>query len=548
MVFKIKTVSLNSLIYIIAIPFFILTSCTKSKESINHISAKESKPAYGDILIDSSIGDANILNPILLTDASSADIAGLVFNGLVKYDKDIKITGDLAKSWKISDKGLVIVFYLREGVKWHDGVEFTADDVKFTYDKLVDPSTKTPYSSSYTLIKKVEVLDKYTLRVTYKRPFAPALESWGMGILPKHLLDKVDINNTGFNRNPIGTGPYIFKKWKTAEKIALEANNDYFEGRPYISKYIYRIIPDQSVQFLELKSGGIDMMGLTPDIYKNQADTTWFNSRFNKYRYPAFSYTYLGYNLLNPLFKDKKVRIAISHAINKKEIIDGVLQGFGVECTGPFPPASWAYNKEIEGYEYSPEKAKKLLENAGWKDDNGDGILEKNGKPFEFLLMTNQGNKSREMCATIIQQQLKRVGIKVKIRIIAWSAFISEYIDKKKFDAVILGWSLGRDPDCFDIWHSSKTEEKQYNFVSYKNPVLDKLLVEGRETFDIEKRKAIYHKVHEILAGDVPYTFLYVPDSLVAIHNRIHGIKVEPIGISYNFVKWYVPEHLQRYK
>lgn len=525
-----------------------IIGCDKPQKNIQKITTEELTSAYGDILIDSSIGDASILNPVLLTDGSSGDIVGLVFNGLVKYDKDIKITGDLAEKWEVSKDGLVITFYLRKNVKWHDGVPFTAEDVKFTYDKLVDPLTKTPYSSSYTLIRNAEVLDKYTFRVIYKKPFAPALESWGIGILPKHLLFNVDINNTPFNRNPVGTGPYVFKRWKTAEKIVLSSNPDYFEGKPYISKYIYRIIPDQSVQFLELKSGGIDMMGLTADLYNNQASTNWFNSKFNKFRYPAFSYTYLGYNLLNPLFKDKKVRIAISHAINKKEIIDGVLQGCGVESTGPFPPASWAYNKDVKGYEYSLAKAKKLLAEAGWKDTNNDGIIDKDGKPFEFLLMTNQGNKSRELCATIIQEQLKKIGIRVKIRIIAWSSFISEYIDKKKFDAVLLGWGLGRDPDCYDIWHSSKTSEKQYNFVSYKNPVLDKLLIEGRETFDIEKRKVIYCKIHKILAIDVPYTFLYVPDALVAIHNRIHGIKPEPIGISYNFIKWFVPEHLQKHK
>jgi peptide/nickel transport system substrate-binding protein len=528
--------------------FLQTTGCSKSKEISQQSVQQNQNPVYGDAIIDSSIGDASILNPILLTDGASGDIAGLVFNGLVKYDKDIKLVGDLAEKWDVSKDGLIITFYLRKNVKWHDGIGFTADDVKFTYDKLVSPTTKTPYSSSYTIIQKAEVLDKYTFRVKYKKPFAPALESWGMGILPKHLLEKVDINNAPFNRNPIGTGPYIFKKWKTAEKIVLEANPDYFEGKPYISKYIYRIIPDQSVQFLELKSGGIDMMGLTPDIYKNQADTKWFTSKFNKYRYPAFMYTYLGYNLLNPIFKDKKVRVAISYAINKKEIIEGVLQGLGVESTGPFPPTSWAYNNEIKGYEYSPSKAKKILEEIGWKDLNNDSILEKDNKPFEFLLMTNQGNKSRELCATIIQEQLKKVGIKVNIRIIAWSSFISEYIDKKKFDAVILGWSLGRDPDCYDIWHSSKTEEKQYNFVSYKNSVVDGLLVEGRETFDIEKRKKIYHRIHNILAEDVPYTFLYVPDSLVAIQNRIHNVEPAPIGLSYNFIRWFVPTELQKYK
>jgi len=517
------------------------------KEPENTELNKADAPAYGDTLVDSSIGDASVLNPILLTDSASSDIAGLIFNGLVKYDKDIKLIGDLTERWDVSKDGLTITFYLRKGVKWQDGVEFTADDVEFTYKKLIDPNTKSPYKSNYEIIKDFKVLDKYTVEVKYSEPFAPALESWGIGILPKHLLSNVDINTAKFNKNPIGTGPYRFKEWKTAEKISLEYYDNYFEGRPYIDRYLYRIIPDQSVQFMELKSGGIDMMGLTPDLYKIQTETEEFKKRINKYRYPAFSYTYLGFNLLSPLFSDKRVRQAIAHAINKKDIIDGVLLGLGRECTGPFPPESWAYNPNVKGIPYDVEMAKEKLKSAGWFDSDNDGILDKDGRKFEFMLMTNQGNKPRELVAQIIQQQLQKIGIKVNIRIIAWSAFINEYIDKKKFDAVVLGWSLGRDPDCYDIWHSSKTKEKEYNFVSYKNPEVDRLLIEGRRTFDIETRKRIYYRIHEILADDVPYVFLYVPDALVAVDNRVCGIKVAPLGISYNFIKWYVPKHRQKY-
>ncbi|MFH1823611.1 MAG: peptide-binding protein [Candidatus Firestonebacteria bacterium] len=508
---------------------------------------KTDTSTYGDTLVDSSIGDASILNPILLTDSASSDIAGLVFNGLVKYDKDIKLIGDLAERWDVSKDGLTITFYLRKGVKWQDGVELTAEDVEFTYKKLTDPNTKSPYKSNYEIIKIFKIINKYTVQVEYSEPFAPALESWGTGILPKHLLKNLDINTAKFNRNPVGTGPYRFKEWKTAEKISLEYYDNYFEGRSYIDKYLYRIIPDQSVQFMELKSGGIDMMGLTPDLYKTQANTSKFNSKINKYRYPAFAYTYLGFNLLSPLFSDKKVRQAISYAINKKDIIDGVLLGLGRESTGPFPPESWAYNSNVTSLPYDLNIAREKLKEAGWSDSDNDGLLDKDGKKFEFMLMTNQGNKPRELVVQIIQQQLAKIGIKVEIRIIAWTAFINEYIDKKKFDAVVLGWSLSRDPDCYDIWHSSKIKEKEYNFVSYKNQKIDKLLVEGRRTFDIEKRKKIYYKIHKILADDVPYVFLYVPDALVVVDNRINGIKIAPIGISYNFIKWYVPKFRQKY-
>jgi len=507
-----------------------------------------SSAEYGDMFVDSSIGDASMLNPILSTDSASADISGLIFNGLVKYDKDLKLAGDLAKSWEVSKDGLVITFHLKKDVRWQDGLPFTAADVEFTYKKLTDPGTKSPYKSAYELVKRFEVLDEYTVRVTYGAPFAPALESWGMGILPKHLLENQDINTAKFNSSPVGTGPFKFSGWSRGEKVTLKASETYWDGRPYLDSYLYRIIPDQSSQLMELKAGGIDSMVLTSDMYANLSKDKTFNEKNNTYRYTGFNYTYLGFNLNNPLFSDKKVRQAIDLGINRKEIIDGVLLGYGVESTGPFLPRSWAYNKNVSWGKFNREKAMQLLAEAGWADTDKDGILEKNGKKFEFMLMTNQGNKQRELVVQVIQQHLKKLGIKVNIRIIAWSSFINEFVDKKKFDAIVMGWQLSPDPDIFDIFHSSKINEKEYNFVSYKNAEVDKLLVEGRTTFDLEKRKKAYNRVHEIIAEDLPYVFIYVPDTLVAIDKRVQNIKVEAAGIRYNFEKWYVPKGTQKYK
>jgi len=518
-----------------------------TKEIIPTSKEYPSPPAYGDTIIEASIGDASYLNPILASDSASGDINGFVYNGLVKYDKNINLVGDLAESWEVSKDGLEITFHLRRNVRWHDGEPFTGKDVKFTYEKLVDPNTRTPYASDYLMIEELEVVDSYKVKIRYKEPFSPGLESWGMGMIPKHIFEKGDFNSHPANRHPIGTGPYKFVEWKTDERIILEANGDYFEGRPYINRIIYRIVPDQAVQFLELKRGTIDTMGLTPDQFQKEAVGKDFIDNFNKFRYPSFGYTYLGFNLRNSLFQDKRVRQAITYAINRQEIIDGVLLALGQISTGPFPPTSWAYNKDVPLYGHNPEKAKKLLYNCGWQDRDGDGILEKDGMPFSFTLMTNQGNKMRELCATIIQSNLKEVGIQVKIRILEWAAFIHQYIDKKNFDAVILGWSLSRDPDQFSIWHSSQVKEGQYNFVSYSNPEVDRLLVEGRRTFDIEKRREIYHKIHSILGDEQPYTFLYVADALPVVHKRFHGIEVAPAGIGYNFIKWYVPKDQQKY-
>lgn len=503
---------------------------------------------YGDAIVTGSISDARTLIPILASDSASAEVCAMIFNGLVKYDKDINLIGDLAESWEIKDEGLVIIFHLRKNVFWHDRHPFTAHDVQFTYQQLINPQVRTPYSGDFERVQSLEVIDDYTVKITYKEPFAPALASWGMSIIPKHLLDKQDLNTTAFQRHPIGTGPYKFKAWKTQEKIELISNADYFEKRPYIDRYIYRVIPDEATIFLELETQGLDSSGLTPLQYTRQTDGAFFKKYYQKFRLPSFSYTYLGYNLDDPKFKDKRVRLALNYVVDKQELINIVLLGLGSICTGPFVPQSWAYNNEVKPGPFDQESAKILLKEAGWSDTNKDGWIDKDARDFEFTIVTNQGNEERLKTAQIIQRRLKDIGIRVKIKVVEWSVFLTEFIDKRNFEVVLLGWSLGREPDNYDIWHSSKTKQGEFNFIGYKNEEVDNLLVQARRSFDQEKRKADYHKIHQIIYEDQPYMFLYVSDSLSVLNQRFKGIKPAPIGIGYNFIDWWVPKKEQRYK
>ncbi|MBI4826771.1 MAG: peptide-binding protein [Nitrospirae bacterium] len=540
-------------IFCLVLSLIILSGCknktTETESRSPAVSENETyEPAYGDTFVEGSIGEPSILIPMLAGDSASHSVAGMIFNGLVKYDTDLSVIGDLAESWEISPDGLVITFHLRKNVRWTDGVEFTADDVMFGYKTIIDEKTPTPYKEDFLQVKKAEVLDKYIFRATYEKPFAPALTSWGnLIVLPKHLLEGKDITKVDFARNPIGMGQYKFSRWTTGQDVRLTSNEDYFEGRPYINQYIYKIIPDPATMFLELQSQGVDMMGLTPIQYTKQTETALFKKNFQKFRYPVFSYTYMGFNLKFPLFSDVRVRKAIAYAVDKKELVDVVLLGLGKPATGPYVPETWPYNPDAVKYEYNKDKALSLLKEAGWSDSNSDGILDKDGKPFEFTILSNMGNQQRMNAATIIQQKLKKIGIKVEIRAVEWSTFINEFIDKRRFQAVILGWSIGIDPDQYDIWHSSKTGEKEFNFVSYSNPEVDALLEKGRRTFDIEERKKSYFRIQDILADEVPYLFLYVPEATPIVHSRFKGIKPTPIGISYNFNKWFVPQKLQRH-
>jgi peptide/nickel transport system substrate-binding protein len=515
--------------------------------------AANEKPVAGDTFVEASIGDITGLIPNITTDGASQEVGGLIYDGLVRQDKDYNWEPQMAESWQFSKDCLTLTFKLRKNVKWHDGKPFTGDDVLFTYKTMMNPKTPTAYKNDFEPIKDVQVPDPYTVRVAYSQPFAKALMGWGQTILPKHLLEKYvedgKLREAPQVLKPVGTGPYRFQEWKTGEKVVLVANKDYFmEGRPYLGRIVYRIIPSQATVFLELTARGVDMSRLTAVQYARQTDYPAFKKDYNKYRFSDNRYTYLGFNLKDPRFADKRVRQAFAYAINKQELIDGVLLGLGQIATGPLRPGTWAHTDKVKRYPYDPAKAKQLLADAGWKDRNGDGILRnKEGQPFAFTIRTNQGNDERKKAAEIIQQRLKEIGVQTDIQTIEWAAFLKEYIRQKRFEAIVLGWGTTSDPDQYAIWHSSQSGPEQLNSISYANPEVDALLEKGRATCHQSERVAVYQRIQEILAEDQPYVFLYYPDSLWAVSSRVRGIKPAPAGIDYNFIDWFVPKSLQRY-
>jgi peptide/nickel transport system substrate-binding protein len=520
----------------------------KGLEPVREIPKDQDTPATGDTLVEGSIGDASNLIWLLASDSASHQVAALSYNALLGYDGTLNVYGDLADRWEVSPDGLQMTFHLRKGVKWRDGTPLTADDVLFTYRLIIDPKTPTAYSEDYKQVSRAEAPDPYTVRFTYDKPFAPAFSSWaGFSVLPKHLLEGKDVTKSPLTRTTMGTGPFQLKEWKTQTRIEMVSNRDYFMGRPWIDRTITRIIPDMATQFLELKSGGLDEMGLTPTQWARQTNTPAFNGAFQKFQFYVNAFTYLGLNHKDPRFADRRVRQAIAYAIDRKEIVKGVLLGLGEPGVGTYVPHTKWCNEGLKPYPYDPARAKMLLAEAGWQDTNGDMILDKDGKPFKFEILTNNGNEERKKTAVIIQRRLKEIGIDATIRPLEWAALINDFIDKKRFEGVVLGWQIGIDPDQFDIWHSSKTKPKELNFISYRNPEVDTLLEQGRRTFDEAKRRRIYNRLQEVMREDQPVIFLYVPYGLVAVHKRIHGIQPTPRGISDRWWnRWYVPKPLQR--
>ena len=505
----------------------------------------EEKPEYGGHILMGSIGEPSNLIPYLASDSASSEVAGLLYTSPLEYDKDLNIVKCAAEEWEVLENGTFMRFKLREGMVWQDGHPLTADDVTFTYKLMTDPKTPTAYAADFLNVKEYRQTGPLSFEVRYDAPYARAAITWMHPILPKHILEHENIASTKFSRAPIGAGPFKLKSWESGSRIILEANELYFKGRPYLDEVIYRIIPDSTTMFLEARAGKIDFIGLSPQQYLRQTQGEWWEKNWNKYKYLASGYTYLGLNLKSPFFQDRRVRQALSYAVDRSGIIKGALLGMGEPTIGPYKPGTWVYNTEVRPYPYDPDKARRLLAEAGWKPGD-DGILHKDGLPFEFTILVNQGNDERIKVAVILQQMFRAVGVRVSIRTVEWAAFLKEFVGTKKFDALIRAWNSLDDPDIFDVWHSSAISEHGLNFVSFSNKEVDGILERARSVSDRAERKKLYDRFQEILHEEQPYLFLYVPYSLPMVQSRFHGIQPAPAGITYNFDRWWVPRSLQQ--
>jgi peptide/nickel transport system substrate-binding protein len=468
------------------------------------------------------------LNPLLATDSSSSEIAGFIFNGLVKYDKDNKeIIGDLAKEFYF-ENNTTVIFKLKENVLWHDGKEFSAADVVFTYETIMSPKISTPYSAGFRFVKSVEAIDKLTVKVIYKQPYFKAFEVWAMGILPKHILqNEQNMMSSKFNTNPIGTGPYKLHLLEHSKNIILKANKNYFEGVPKIDEISFHVIADPMTRFLMLKSSALDIGSIEPMQFERQLTDAFF-SKFNVYEKISHSYTYLGFNLRLKKFQDPRVRKAVSLAINRQEIMDILFFSHAKVCTGPFLPGSIAFNKDVKAPTQNIKESKHLLAQAGYDENN----------PLKFEIVTSNSNAIRPYVAQILQHQLKKVGVEVTLRVMEWQAFLNMVVFPHKFDALVLAWNLSITPDPYSIWHSDNDKKGAFNFVGYKNKKLDKMIEESQTIVDRKKLAIIWQKMFKIIVDDNPYLFLYIPNSITTVNKDIKNIEPSLGGIWHNYIQW----------
>jgi len=517
-------------------------------------------PEDGGIFRRSLPSEPVTLNPVIAADMTSYLAYKWMFDPLLDMDKDMKLTGVLAESWEMSPDGLTLKLNLRKGVKWHDGKPFTADDVIFTFDAIRDPSVEAINKrAALDRVASYKKLDDSTVEIKFREKYAPSIYDFVMYIIPKHVYgypkgDGRKLNSHEKNTAPVGSGPFRFVSWKRGESIEMEANLDYFRGRPHVDKFVLRIMPSLETEYSAFLTDSLDLTRLSPDLWEKAAADPSLKQKAYLLEYPSRQYFYMAWNEdgSNPFFADRNVRKAMTLAINRDAFINKILKGHGLPCTGPFFPGGGDSSPNVTPLPCDPAAASKLLDDAGWKDSNGNGIRDRGGVEFEFECIYAQEARDYQRFLEFFQQDLKKVGVSMKLRPVEWSVFLKR-THTHKFDAFLSGYSFGDDPNPYSMYHSSMAdllpsgEGKGENDVSYRNPELDKLLEQQLVTTDREERKKILWKIHETIYEDQPYTYLVVNKSLAALNTRFQNVDLSPTGYGlFTFypalLDWWVPK------
>jgi peptide/nickel transport system substrate-binding protein len=449
----------------------------------------------------------------------------------------------LADSFHFSEDSLQVTFFIHPGITWHDGHPFTATDVVFAHGVCKAPEINFPSISWLDHITNVEAVDALTVRYTFDEPYMyEVMDATVCYPLPEHILGDVpfaDMPNHEIARNPIGNGPFRFVSWAPGEEVVMEANPDFFLGRPHLNRITYRIIPNNTSLATSIENGAIDAWPTFPVSFYPQLEA---DSDVNVFSVPGRAYTFLAWNTQDPLFADKRVRQALTLAIDRGQIVEALLYGQGSVATQPIISTIWAHDSTIQPYPFDPDSARALLAAIGWRDTNGDGILDKDGRRFSFQLTTNADNTMRMDIITVIQQQLGRIGVQVKPDGLEFNTAVEKVLGKE-FQAVVFGWSVGIKPELSPTFGKGEL----LNFVSADDPRLDELVRAAEVERDMEMAKRLWSEAQRIIVDEAYYTFLFEQNDLLVVNRRFHDVKPTAYEWDHFLEEWYVPEGQQKY-
>ena len=496
------------------------------------------------------------LNPWLTgRDASAQNVTGMLFNGLTRLDNHQQPQPDLAERWEVSQDGTSITFYLRPGIKWHDGQPLTAEDVVWSYNTLARIPADTPsLLHIQDTVTSVEAVDPVTgtVRFTLKRRYSPIMADLSMPVLPQHILSGTSpdkLASSAFNAAPVGTGPFIYQARQAGQSVTLKANPNYYTGRPNIDHVAFLVAPDEKVAEEAVANGTLMLAQLSP-AGAEKLVTAGKGARGGAYN--ETGYDFVAFNLRDThVFSDTRLRKAWALALDKPGLVFGATGGLGDPVWSDVPKSSWAYNANVPQPGGNLDAARSLLSEAGWADKNGDGVVEKNNKPLDVALYVRSDDPTRRKAAQLMSEQLAKVGFRVKVQAADFASSLLARLSPNTnppfdFDVMMLGWNrLGLDPDPFALFHSSQIPTQAspglLNFTGFSAPEYDSLVIEGRSTYDYTRRKEIYDRTQEIIADQVPYYFLWAQKFGLVSNARLKGdIDFSSPNYLWNVDRWWI--------
>jgi peptide/nickel transport system substrate-binding protein len=584
--FLLKTLLLASVFGVI--------SCTKMQRNISFEGVDTTNAVTGDWLVMHELSDPQRLNPYTASDASAQKIYQLIFESMLYLDPEkVELVPNLAESMPVlSDDHLTYTFVLKKNIKFSDGKPLTAKDVIFSFKALKNPLILDAASlrGYFIDVEDVTALDDYTVIVKMLKPSYLALYSLGtdLRIIPKHVLDPKGLTDkyTFAETNDIdlaeknaalkefadwfgkveigreapylvGSGPYIMENWRTEEYVKIKRNPNYWNGKnnkwavAHADRLVFKTVNDRTSAVSAMKNGDLDFMDYVPPRMFDELLDTAATPYLKKVTYNIPTYMYIGWNTRRAVFKDKRVRQALSHLVDRDMLVKNVMLGYATTINGPVPQTRPEYNTDMKPYEYNPARSKELLKEAGWVDTDGNGILDKmiDGKKVEFTfnILLNAGNETRENIAVILVNEFKKVGIRAGIQRLEWSVFL-ENLDTYQFDAMIGAWvNDPTPPDLYQLWHTTQAVNKGSNYPGFGDARTDKIIEDIRVEFDDAKRTALLKEIQAIIHEEQPYTFLWVMQYPAVYHKRIQGANFYAPRPGYVLPTFWVPRKLQVY-
>ncbi len=494
--------------------------------------SREGVPIRGGVLRRRLVGEPATLNAVLQTGLPEQQVLQYLSRQLLDFDARLDLAPGLAQKWEVSEDGREYRFSLHPDATWEDGTAVTSGDAVFTIRQILDPKVPSPvFKPLFADVEAVEAIDAKTFQVRFRTRDALHAYAFALPLLPEKRYTGHPFVRARENRAPLSNGPYRFVRWKTQESIELERNPRWWGTLGHFDRVIFRIVPENPVAYRALVEGSLDETSIDQSLKDRSAADRRFDACCRIVEFYNLDWNYIALNNRSPFFADARVRRAMTMLLDRPAIVRSLYRGSARIISGPWAPDSPAYDASLTPLPFDPREAAKLLGEAGWRDTNGNGTIDRDGREFAFEILVSTGSEIGRQIDEMLAAELSRVGVEARVRALEWAAFVA-LVDAGDFDAASLGWStVDPNPDPYFYWHSSQCAPKGLNSVCYRNPEADRLMDEARREMDSGRRADLFHRLHRIFRDDAPVLFLVDSTQKFAFSNRVRGLTTSPLGL-----------------